>query len=113
MRKRYRNPPPAPPEAVLLDRYVVAMLPGREWIGGPALALFRALLCRRGKLHLCRAQLDGRAARTVCGEWVGVGSLAPGWSLAPGTWCSTGVVRCQHCEKSLARTLGEPAARRT
>lgn len=38
--------------------------------------------------------------------------FAAGWTAAPGTWCGTGVVRCQHCEKSLARVMGEPATRR-
>jgi hypothetical protein len=112
MRKRYRNPPQAPPGAVILDSQIVRR-EGEGWTAEQVLPSFRTVLCRRGKLHVCRDVR--RETRTVCGEWIGIGSDPPaaGWTLAPGTWCGTGVVRCQHCENSLARTLGEKAARRT
>jgi hypothetical protein len=80
--------------------------PKRVWSGGRQLRLVAAILCRRGKVHLLPL---AAGVRSLCGEDM----AGPGWRPAPGSWLGTGVVRCQHCEKSLARMMGEPAARRT
>lgn len=113
MSKRQLKPPVEPPESILVDSQIVRMVPGkgRTWQASGPLPSFRTVLCRRGRVHLS----TGNDIHTVCGDWWSVGDrqAASGWVLAPGTWCRTGVVRCQHCEKSLARLMGEPAARRT